>query len=382
MRKILGMLVLFLNLMNNMRAILLFFIVIFSSCGSKPQEEKYYFDLKSLNSIPLTGELVEEDFFAYKTTQMKYIQSNLFHFAPTEDDVCLVTTVNADTIGFFSGIGNGPGEMIEPYYSGISENGDTIYVFDDMTKKLHSYSLQVKENQVDYTLLESRKIKENTDYLPDNYIKETIFFLTRMKNGYSIGYRALTNGTLFSLFDSNLNEITKFGEYPIDKGIMDGEMRATTYFGGSMETHNNSFFFASHNFGRIVRYDIDSLGKVEKVWERWFTEPKCRFENNNLKFDMKNEDGFYKLVVGEKYIYATFSGIPIEAMFNQQNDYACIPRTLVVLDWDGNVLGKFDLNNSISALCLDDKEEYLYVRHDEPDTSLWRYKVSDIIDKL
>ena len=63
---------------------------------------------------------------------------------------------------------------------------------------------------------------------------------------------------------------------------------------------------------------------------------------------MKNEDGFYKLVVGEKYIYATFSGIPIEAMFNQQNDYACIPRTLVVLDWDGNVLGKFLLTELVS----------------------------------
>ena len=188
---------LFQNLMINMRAILLLSIILFSSCGNKLQEEKNYFDLKALTSVPLTGELVEEDFFAYKTTQMKYIQSNLFHFAPTEDEVCLVTTVNADTIGFLSGIGNGPGEMIEPYYSGISENEDTIYVFDDMTKNLHKYSLQIKENRVDYTLLESRKIKENTDYLPDNYIKETIFFLTRMKNGYSIGYRALTNHPAF-----------------------------------------------------------------------------------------------------------------------------------------------------------------------------------------
>ena len=368
--------------MINMRVFLLLSLIIFSSCGSKPQEEKTFFDLKALTSVPLTGELVEEDFFAYKTTQMNYIQSNLFHFSPTEEEVCLVTTVNADTIGFLSGIGNGPGEMIQPYYSGISEKEDTIYVFDDMTKKLHSYSLQVKQNRVDYTFLESKRIKENADYLPDNYIKDTVFFLTRMKNGYSIGYRALTNGTLFTLFDSNLNEITKFGDYPIDKGLMDGEMRATTYFGGAMETRNNSFLFASHNFGYMVRYDIDSSGKIEKVWERWFTEPKCRFENNNLKFDMKNEDGFYKLVATEKYIYATFSGTPIEEMFKQQSDYACVPRTLVVLDWDGYVLGKFNLNNSISALCLDDKEEYLYVEHNEPDTSLWRYKVSDIMDKL
>ena len=132
----------------------------------------------------------------------------------------------------------------------------------------------------------------------------------------------------------------------------------------------------------MVRYDIGAQGEVTKVWERWFTEPKCRFEDNNLKFDLMNEDGFYKLVIGKEYIYATFSGIPLEEMFMQQSDYACIPRTLVVFDWNGNVKGKFNLNNSISALCLDNREEYLYVRHDEPDVSLWRYKVADILEYL
>ena len=371
------------HLLNNMVVFLLFFcVIVLSSCSNSPQEDSAFFDLKAMPSVPLTGELVEEDFFAYKTTQMKYIQSSLFHFEPTESDVCLVTSEQADTIGFFSGVGSGPGEMIEPYYSGISENEDTIYVFDDMTKKLHTYSLQVKQNRVDYTLLESKKLKENNNNLPDKYIKETVFFLTRMGNGYSIGYRVLTNGTLFSLFDPDLNEITKFGEYPIDKGLIDGEVRATTFFGGSMEVRDNSFFFASHNFGYMVRYDIGAQGEVTKVWERWFTEPKCRFEDNNLKFNLKNEDGFYKLVIGKKYIYATFSGIPLEEMLKQQSDYACIPRTLVVFDWNGNVKGKFNLNNSISALCLDDKEEYLYVRHDEPDVSLWKYKVSDILEHL
>lgn len=56
---------LFQNLMINMRAILLLSIILFSSCGNKLQEEKNYFDLKALTSVPLTGELIEEEFFAY-----------------------------------------------------------------------------------------------------------------------------------------------------------------------------------------------------------------------------------------------------------------------------------------------------------------------------
>ena len=159
---------------------------------------------------------------------------------------------------------------------------------------------------------------------------------------------------------------------------MDGEVRATPFFGGFMEVSKNSFFFASHNFGYMTRFDIDSQGNVTRIWERWFTKPKCHFENNNLKFSLENEDGFYRLVAGEKYIYATFSGIPMKEMYKQRNDYACVPKTIVVFDWDGNVKGKFNLNNPIGTLCLDNKEEYLYVKHDEPDVSLWRYKISDI----
>ena len=30
-------------------------------------------------------------------------------------------------------------------------------------------------------------------------------------------------------------------------------------------------------------------------------------------------------------------------------------------------------------ICLDENEEYLYVQHDDPDTSLWRYKVADML---
>ena len=356
--------------------------IIFSSCDDKPQEENVFFDLKAMPSVSLTGELIEEDFFACNTLQMAYIQSHLFHFEPTENDVCLVTTEQADTVGFFSGIGGGPGEMIRPYYSGISENEDTIYVFDDMTKNLHKFSVQMKPNLVDYTLLERKKLKENVDYLPENYIKETVFFLTRMENGYSIGYRVLTNGTLFALFDPDLNEVAKFGDYPIDEGMKDGEMRATSFFGGAMAVRDNSFFFASHRFGYMVRYDISDHGEVTKTWNRWFTNPKCTFENNNLRFALENESGFYRLAIGKKYVYATFSGVPMEEMFKQKNEYACVPRTLVVFDWNGNVKGKFNLNNSISALCLDSKEEYLYVRHNEPDVSLWRYKVSDILEHL
>ena len=67
----------------------------------------------------------------------------------------------------------------------------------------------------------------------------------------------------------------------------------------------------------------------------------------------------------------SFSGMEERELFNDSSGEALIPKMLVVLDKQGNVKGKFDLGKKICTFCLDDKEEYLYVNHEEPDASMW-----------
>ena len=102
-------------------------------------------------------------------------------------------------------------------------------------------------------------------------------------------------------------------------------------------------------------------------------------ENNKVKFSPNSIESFYDLTIGKEYIYATFSGIENGELFKTQKNDALTPQILVILDKEGNIKGKFDLGKKIRTLCLDEKEEYLYVNHLEPDTSLWRYKVSDFL---
>jgi hypothetical protein len=53
-----------------------------------------------------------------------------------------------------------------------------------------------------------------------------------------------------------------------------------------------------------------------------------------------------------------------------------------VLDLEGKPLAKFSVDKRISAMCLDEKEEYLYVKHIDPDLSLWRYDVSEMLQHI
>ena len=96
-----------------------------------------------------------------------------------------------------------------------------------------------------------------------------------------------------------------------------------------------------------------------------------------------NIEGFYAFTVGNRYIFAAYSGVKSGEMLEQHSAKALYPKNLVVFDLaTGKPLAKFCMDKCFVPLCLDDKEEYLYIQHDDPDTSLWRYKVSDILEHL
>lgn len=358
-------------------SIFLLLLLFLSGCQS---ERNNNYDLVSMPSVPLEGEVMEECLLTPYCSQMKFIQSKLFFFAPVHEDVALVTTEHVDTIGYVSRVGSGPGEMNQwPYFSGASVTGDTLYMYDQMTHSMHTYVVQVTDDNVSWSFVGKEPTKENGDELPDGYLKQTVCQLDRLENGYSIGYRILTTGNIFTLFDPNLTEVAKFGEYPLKEGFEEGQIHQTVLFQGCRETSGNSLYYAPHEFGYMARYDVSDEGEVTKAWERWYTQPSYEVKNNKLDFKMDNLEGFFGLAVGKKYIFATFSGIPLERMYKERSAYARRSTYLYVFDLNGNPLAKFDTGKRVTNMCLDEKEDYLYVKHYDPDISLWRYKVSDMV---
>ena len=92
-----------------------------------------------------------------------------------------------------------------------------------MSHKLNAYAVQIKDQNLTYSFLGNKPTRENGDGLPEGVINQMAFELVRLENGYSIGFRVFSNGTIFTLFDKDLNEVKKFGEFLVDEGLMDGE---------------------------------------------------------------------------------------------------------------------------------------------------------------
>lgn len=350
--------------------------------GCQPERNVNY-DLVSMPSVQLEGELLQECLMTTYCGQMKFIQSKLFHFSSVQEDVALVTTEYGDTIGHVSRVGSGPGEMNRwPYFSGVSAKGDTLYMYDNMTFSLYTYLVRVTDKGVSYTFLGKEPTKENGDELPEGFLKQTVCELDRLENGYSIGYRVLTTNNIFTLLDRDLTEVTKFGEYPVKEGFEEGQIHQTVSFQGCRATSGNSLYYAPHNFGYMARYDVSDEGEVTQAWERWYSKPSYEVRNNKLVFKKDDIQGFFGLTVGKKYIFATYSGFPLEKMYQERSSYALRSTYLYVFDLDGNPLAKFDTGKRVTCMCLDENEDYLYVSHYDPDLSLWRYKMSDIVKHI
>lgn len=358
--------------------IVLFMVLLMTFFSCEEQEKKVPFDVQEMPSIPLEGELLEEELLAPRTSQMEFVQSQLFLFTPQREEACLVVNEKGDTIGLFAGIGQGPGELNQwPYFSGTSVNQDTIYMFDGRSKKLYSYHLNVSSEKVEYKFLESKPIKEAK--APEGIIDNGIFFFVKLENGFYVGLRVINNKDLFSLFDEDLNEISRFGDYPFYDGLdKETNFRVTTCFNGPLKVKGNSLYYAINRFAYIARYDISDDGAITKVWDNFYAKVHSLAKNNEIFFHADNIEGFTDLAIGEKYIYAAYRGMESGEANRQRSAMATYPSSLLVLDLNGKPLAKFDLGKRYFPLCIDDKEEYIYIKHYDPDVSLWRYKISDI----
>lgn len=357
-------------------------ITSFACSSSQEQTKDVLVDIQPMLATPLQGELMEEFLMTPSTKLMKIIQSRLFHFTPADGVSCLITNEYTDTLGYLPPFGNGPGEFISslPDYAGISLSKDTLYMYDTSIRTVKKYHLDFGTDRVRNTFIDKTKLKEKRK--PEGVGDWGINRLKRLDNGLYVGFCDIATQNTFALFDSNLNEITKFGEYPIKNMFDAGKLHYIPCFDGPLEIKGNSIYHATRDFAYMARYDVSDTGDVKLVWKKFYAKTKCRSSNNGIVFKSDNIQGFTSIAIGKEHIFAAYSGVESGEIYRQRSGMAIYPRTIVILDLQGNPLKKFQLQGRFVPICLDEEEEYLYVQHDDPDTSLWRYKVSDMLRQI
>ena len=300
----------------------------------------------------------------------------------------LVYFVDAKTgkeLGYAGTVGQGPEDM-QPYpqYVGKSVNGDTLFLYDYNERKVNAYLVtQTKDGLPKLKLAHKTSLLGKTDV---GSMNSSYMNLCRLDNGYYVGLNTYSMSDSFlTLLDKDFNIVKEFGEQPLSGLRTDGKIKNYTGFLGTLTVRGNSIYYAADLFSYMARYDISSTGEVVKMWSNQYATVDYEvYKEWNISFKKseKNLKGFSDVAVGEKYIFATYSGLPTAEIYMRHNSSAVKAQTLVVLNHDGAVLGRFKLNSRSHTIGLSEDEKYLYVMNTDPEVQVVRIKVRDILEKI
>lgn len=355
-----------------------------ASCESEPSKPVTF----SIFDVPLDSvksELWFPELMAVNTRTLVSFSSKLCMVGP--DDANLVYFVDekeGKELGYAGVVGQGPEDM-QPYpqYVGKSLEGDTLFLYDYNERKVNGYSVTQTEGGLPKLKLAYKKSllgETNVGNKDSSYMN-----LCRLDNGYYVGVSYFsTDDYFFTLLDKDLNVVKRFGEPPLGGFPSDGKVRNHGSFIGTLYAHGNSVYYAANKFGFMARYEISDAGEVAHQWSHQYAKVDYYIDNKpSVKFRSENTlSGFSDMAIGEKYIFATYSGIPTAEMFRQRSVSAIAAQTLVLFNHDGSVLGRFKLNSKSFTIGLSENEEYLYVMNTDPEVQIVRIKVRDILDKI
>ena len=357
--------------------------ILFVGCSSNPQvkDKQHLIEDLPLDSVKM--ELWFPELMAVSARKYISMDGKLCLVSPNEDAlVYLIDETSAKEIGYLGGTLEGPEDMSPfPQYMGTDLMKRDLYLFDFNKRRMNVYHLSTDDETPKLKLLEK---KDLLNPFVDN-IRSSFLSICRLDNGCYVGLSYLSHKYLFVLLDENLQTIKEFGEYPLDGLTTDGSMTnmAGMTFEGTLLSVKNSIYYASKKFGYMARYDISDDGEPQYIWDYYYNKASYKIENNQIKFKGKsNQHGFSHMIVGEKYIFATYSGELTGKMFEERNVYAIDPETLVVFTHEGIPIGRFKLNSHSTLLGLSGDEKYLYVHNSDPEVQIMRIRMSDILEKL
>ena len=357
-----------------------FVAFVFNSCTSESEKITSYriMDLP-LDSVP--SEIWFPELMAVNTSFMTSMNSKLCLTRPNKESlVYFIDEKTGKEIGYFGTVGQGPEDMNQlPEYVGKSENGDTIILHDFNARNIRAYAVIHKDS----TLRFKQVFKKNIVNPKLDGVSSGFQAICRLDNGFYAAVSYLGKDKFYQLLDNELNLVMMYGDYPLKEFGEDADaLKELLSFQGTLASHKNSAYYAATRFGYMSRYDVSNQGEPKLVWEHTYSDIDYRVSNNRVKFQDKNVYGFSRIIVNDKYIFGTFSGVRNRKMFEEKSTYVVHPEMLVVFNHDGVPLGRFKLGARSHSLALSSDGEYLFIQHIDPEMQIERMRVSDIVKKL
>lgn len=215
---------------------------------------------------------------------------------------------------------------------------DTLYVYDDFSKKKIYFSIDSNQCQL-------ARISN-----VDNFYSsiETENFVICSSD--SINNR-------FSVKDKRNDVYYSFGDYSLYKNAQTSGVGLSDGLLAVCEQQNRFAWFSRAGASLCISSFDGAKGEI--IYQKIYQEPEFEVINNedeNISlFSTKTTIGFTSITTSQDYIFALFNGLPYSEVVKNPERDNLLCNNLCVFDWNGNLLGNIKLNINVKDIYYDEE---------------------------
>ncbi|MEM9884407.1 MAG: BF3164 family lipoprotein [Bacteroidota bacterium] len=303
-----------------------------------------YFNDSELQKLVGEEIISKSDIFFSNMIEMKFKDSLLFVNDPTENFNMKVCDFRDNSIRYFAKRGDAPGEMTSQISRYSFDNNNNLFYLSDGIR-YYNFSMDSLKVGIDRPLS---------------------YFNFSLKNDDFLGSTTFINGNIVGGMVNN-----RFGIYNVKNKSSKGKYKYKSHSGPlsgqslfySHPTKNLVFFMQvkSEVLG-FLEVDTDNI-TIQNEYSWWISEDKDVVEGKQRSVtpDSNAKIGFVTADVSEDYVYILYSGKKVSSVKSQEDiNGLFMSKYIYVLDWSGNPIKKFELDQEVKSIAINADENILY----------------------
>lgn len=337
----------------------LLFVACLLVCSCKQKSKFERFDSSFSGEVNLEATIVQHpDTLFADPTKLYFADSLLYLLDPDHQYHMSVYCLKDHTIKRILPKGRAENEFIDICRFQLLNNNRLCFT-DDISLNYYEYSI-LEGNRLHQEYKENLKIKDSRIM---NYIKLNKFGLASgifRKKGRFLVHNAINRRD------------TLMGDYPKDNVNIDDFIKGMAYQ-THFETNTSRDFVVGYcTSGDLVFFSAnDSLTKIKQ-----YTPIVPEYKNGSMisvTFTNNSVVGFLDVSITEKYVYCLYSG----RSFKQYGADVYLGTTIYKFDLKGNKITKYNLNQAIRCLDVNEKNDLIYGITLVPHANLVLFKINE-----
>ncbi len=287
------------------------------------------------------------------------------------DGICQLYSIerNMEMVCTYGKIGNGPKEFLQPVLTYATGN---IFALND----LNLTSLAIMQIETVNDSISVRELKRmKAPYIPQKgeFMPKDVRFMKIGKEHYVSSLYA-GNNRFFTLSDSLLQPVLRFGESPIKEELSTFVMRSR--LGGKTAVHKNTFIFATNDLPYLASYSLQNDSMI-KNWSMFYKKPYYGISNGDILYSKENTTGpMIDLKVDSQYIYVLYLDQLLSDYDYMDTEKSCSNK-IFVFNHNGEKVACMNLDCYLSQIAVDSNRNKIYGIAENPETSLVEFDLPE-----